>query len=53
MCRAPGSVGLLRADEVDHRERTMKFGKRPLGFALLWFTILVVLIVWLYGVVHH
>jgi hypothetical protein len=46
-------VSLLRADEVDRRERTMRFGERPLGFALLWFAILVVLMVWLYGVVYH
>jgi hypothetical protein len=31
----------------------MKLKKRPLGFALLWFAILAVLMVWLYGEVHY
>jgi hypothetical protein len=31
----------------------MNFNKRAFGFSLLWFVILVVLMVYLYGVVHH
>jgi hypothetical protein len=37
----------------DHRGRKMNFNKRAFGFSLLWFVVLVVLMVWLYGVVHH
>jgi len=31
----------------------MNFNTRAFGFSLLWFVILVVLMVYLYGVVHH
>jgi hypothetical protein len=47
--RAPVVIGTFRAA----REQKMNFNKRAIGFSLLWFAILVVLMVWLYGVVHH